>query len=123
MSRSSGAFDSRTLTHVHYADIATAWSIVFFTCVHVIAHLFNAWWLAVLRSPELGSRVISVLGVNFATGPGVTGWIMTFALGLMVWFAMDKRRRANYERFYGTHHLFVVLFACWQLHGVSFVTC
>lgn len=37
--------------------------------------------------------------LNFATGPGVTGWIMWLALGVMVWFAIEKRRRAHFERY------------------------
>jgi len=35
---------------------------------------------------------------NFATGPGITGWIMTIILGTMVWFAMEKRKKKNFER-------------------------
>ena len=84
----------------------------------VVAHLFNAWWLAVARSPEIGSRIAIFFKVNFTTGSGVTGWIMTLSLAIMVWFAIEKRRRANYERFWSSHHLFIVLFACWQLHGM-----
>jgi NADPH oxidase len=35
---------------------------------------------------------------TFATGPTVTGWVMLVALCVMVWFAMEKQRRANFER-------------------------
>ena len=31
--------------------------------------------------------------------------------------AMEKPRRANFERFWYTHHLFVVFFAFWSIHG------
>lgn len=84
----------------------------------VIAHIFNAWWLAVDRSPHTAPRVITFFEVNLTTGPGVTGWIMTACLATMVWYANERRRRANFERFWATHHLFVVLFVCWQLHGM-----
>jgi hypothetical protein len=30
---------------------------------------------------------------------------MTACLWLMVWFAMEKRKRANFERFWYTHHV------------------
>lgn len=70
-------------------------------------------------STDAGRRVSVFLKVNFTTGPGTTGWIMTVALAVMVWFAMEKRRCANFERFWYSHHLFVVFFICWQLHGVS----
>lgn len=45
---------------------------------------------------------------NFATGPGLTGWIMWLALGTMVWFAVEKKRRANnggFEKFWYSHHV------------------
>lgn len=48
------------------------------------------------------------LRANFATGPGLTGWVMAGALGTMVWYALErKRRRPNggYERFWYTHHV------------------
>jgi NADPH oxidase 2 len=35
-----------------------------------------------------------------------------------VWYAMEKKRRANFERFWYTHHLFIVFFINWQLHGM-----
>ena len=75
------------------------------------AHLFNAWWLALQAHPgvpssiNLGPRIVTFIEVNFVTGPGVTGWIMTVVLGVMVWFAMEKKRRNNFERFWYSHHL------------------
>ena len=65
-----------------------------------------------------GQRVIAFLQANFNTGPGVTGWIMTAALAIMVFFSTEKRRRAHFERFWYSHHLFIVFFATWQLHGM-----
>jgi NADPH oxidase len=35
---------------------------------------------------------------NFTTGPGATGWVMTVALGVMVWFATEKHKKARFER-------------------------
>ncbi|KAM0751200.1 NADPH oxidase B [Meredithblackwellia eburnea MCA 4105] len=100
--------------------IAVAWSIVFFTVVHVVAHIFNAVWLALLSAPasDPKTRFLTFWAVSFVTGPGITGWIMNFVLGIMVWFAMEKRRRANFERFWYSHHLFIVFFVNWQLHGM-----
>lgn len=99
---------------------ATAWSIVAGTVVHIVAHMVNFTKLA-LADPDAktgGAKFVVFLNTNFATGPGVTGWIMTAALGIMVFFAMEKRRRANFERFWYSHHLFIVFFICWQLHGM-----
>jgi NADPH oxidase len=46
---------------------------------------------------------------------------MWVALGVMVYFAIEKRRRApngGFERFWYTHHLFIPFFILWQLHGM-----
>ena len=99
---------------------AVAWSIVFFTVVHVVAHMFNFAKLAIADTSATtpAKRFVAFLNINFTTGPGLTGWIMTVALIIMVWFAMEKRRRAHFERFWYSHHLFIVFFINWQLHGM-----
>lgn len=97
---------------------ATAWSIVAGTVIHILAHMVNFYKLAMVAAPTTGGRFVAFLAANFATGPGVTGWIMTAALGIMVFFAREKVRRATFERFWYSHHLFIVFFICWQLHGM-----
>ena len=76
---------------------ATAWSIVFFSALHIAAHMVNFAKLAMLdpNAKTTGQVIAAFLAANFITGPGATGWIMTVALGVMVWFAMEKRRRAG----------------------------
>ncbi|KAI6112354.1 NADPH oxidase B [Pisolithus croceorrhizus] len=99
---------------------ATAWSIVVFTVIHIAAHMRNFQLLA-LSDPNATTtrqRIVVFLEANFTTGPGATGWFMTLCLGIMVWFAMDQRRRANFERFWYSHHLFVFFFLAWQFHGM-----
>jgi len=99
---------------------AVAWGIVLFTFIHIAAHMVNFGRLAfadpLATTPT--KRFVVWLEANFTTGPGVTGWIMTASLGIMVYYAMEKRRRANFEKFWYTHHLFVVFFLNWQLHGM-----
>lgn len=48
----------------------------------------------------------------------ITGWIMTAALIIMIIFAAEKRRRAKFERFWYSHHLFILFFFMWQIHGM-----
>ena len=99
---------------------ATAWSMVVFTAVHIGAHMVNFARLA-NADPDaktFGAKVVAFLDANFATGPGATGWIMTACLGIMVFFAGEKRRRAKFEQFWYSHHLFIIFFICWQLHGM-----
>jgi len=99
---------------------ATAWSIVFFSVVHVAAHMVNFYKLAMADTSATNTtqRIGAFLATNFTTGPGVTGWIMNLVLGIMVWYAIEKRRRAHFERFWYSHHLFIVFFINWQLHGM-----
>jgi NADPH oxidase len=100
---------------------ATAWSIVFFSAVHIIAHMVNFTRLGLTMTHKIGPLLVIFISANFATGPGATGWIMTVALGIIVWYALEKKRRqpnGGFERFWYTHHLFIVFFICWQLHGM-----
>jgi len=100
---------------------AVAWSMVVFTIIHVAAHMVNFGRLALSMSNKPSQFFIMFLQTNFTTGPGVTGWIMNLMLGIMVWYAIEKRRRqpkGGFERFWYTHHLFIVFFINWQLHGM-----
>lgn len=97
---------------------ATGWSMVFWTVVHIVAHMVNFVKLA-HSGPNTEDRTLNIfLGANFTTGPGITGWIMTACLVIMAFFSLEKHRRAHFERFWYSHHLFMVFFACWQLHGM-----
>jgi NADPH oxidase len=103
--------------------IATAWSIVTFSAVHIIAHMWNLGKLSTIFAaiPGAPSAPVQFLMLNFATGTGITGWIMTAALGTMVFFAVEKRRRrplGGFEKFWYTHHLFIIFFLGWQFHGM-----
>jgi NADPH oxidase len=97
---------------------ATAWSIVFWSVVHIGAHMWNFYRLALVSANTTRERVVAFVLINFTTGPGATGWIMTIVLGVMTWFAREKKRRAHFERFWYSHHLFIVFFINWQLHGM-----
>jgi len=98
----------------------TAWSIVAFTVVHVLAHLVNFYKFAIAdtNATTTTRRVIAFLSLNFTTGPGVTGWIMTACLAVMIFFSREKVRKATFERFWYSHHLFIILFINMQLHGM-----
>jgi NADPH oxidase 2 len=90
-----------------------AYSIVFFTWVHTIAHWNNFAQLAAKNN--LG--FVGWLKANFLTGPGWSGYVMLFALMTMLFTSIEKPRRANYERFWSVHHLFIVFFVFWSVHG------
>ncbi|EGG06344.1 uncharacterized protein MELLADRAFT_43541 [Melampsora larici-populina 98AG31] len=92
----------------------TGFALAFFTAIHIAAHMANFTQLAI----KTQTGVVGFIGANFLTGPGATGWIMTIALGIMVWYAREAPRRARFERFWYSHHLFIVFFVGWQLHGM-----
>jgi NADPH oxidase len=91
----------------------TAWSIVFFSWVHTIAHWNNFAQISAKNNLGMGGWLLA----NFVTGPGWTGYIMLVALMAMVITSVEKMRRANFERFWYTHHMFVVFFFFWSIHG------
>ncbi|KAI1088584.1 ferric reductase NAD binding domain-containing protein [Rostrohypoxylon terebratum] len=93
--------------------ITTAWSIFFFSWVHTIAHWNNLAQIAAKNN--LG--IYGWLVANLVSGPGWTGYIMLVALTGMVVTSYEKPRRANYERFWYTHHMFIIFFFFWSFHG------
>ncbi|KAE9369246.1 hypothetical protein N431DRAFT_442928 [Stipitochalara longipes BDJ] len=101
-------FDKNITFHM-----TTAWSIVFFSWVHTIAHWNNFAQISAKNNLGIGGFLLA----NFVTGPGWTGYIMLMALMCMVVTSVEKMRRANFERFWYTHHMFVVFFFFWSIHG------
>ena len=96
----------------------TAWAIVAFTVIHIIAHMVNFYRFAMANESTTTARLRVFLSLNFTTGPGITGWIMTTCLAAIVFFSRDKIRKVHFERFWYAHHLFILLFINWQLHGM-----
>jgi len=99
---------------------ATAWAMVAGTIIHISAHMVNFYRLAMAdaAATNTAQRIQAFLEINFTTGPGITGWIMTTCFFVMVFFATEKKRRAHFEWFWYSHHLFIVFFVNWQLHGM-----
>lgn len=101
-------FDKNITFHM-----TTAWSIFFFSWVHTIAHWFNFGHVAIQNKLGFWGWMVA----NFATGPGWSGYFMLIALTGMVLTSYEKPRRANFERFWYTHHMFIVFFVFWSIHG------
>jgi len=97
---------------------ATGWSLVIWSLVHTIAHIVNVINLAIQAADTTGERVKTFFLICVEAGPAITGWIMWVCLGAMAWTARESKRRENFERFWYTHHLFIVFFINWQLHGM-----
>ncbi|KAJ4487563.1 NADPH oxidase [Lentinula aciculospora] len=97
---------------------AVGWSICIWSMVHTLAHIVNVVNLAIQSASTTKQRVINFLLICVEAGPAITGWIMWAALGAMAWYAREEKRKQNFERFWYTHHLFIVFFINWQLHGM-----
>ncbi|KAG5292485.1 NADPH oxidase [Histoplasma ohiense] len=89
------------------------WSIFFFSWLHTIAHWNNLAQLAAKQNLGFKGFILA----NLASGPGWSGYVMLISLTAIVVTAMEKPRRANFERFWYTHHLFVIFFVFWAVHG------
>ena len=90
-----------------------AWSIVFFSWVHTIAHWNNYAQLAIKNNLGFKGWLLG----NFVTGPGWSGYVMITVLMLMVVTSLQRFKHKNFERFWYTHHLFIVFFIFWSVHG------
>src|SRR5690554_1903715 len=91
----------------------TGWSIVLFSWLHTIAHWNNFAQLAI----KMNLGFTGCLQANFMSGPGWTGYVMLICLMAMAGTALEKPKKANFERFWYTHHLFLVFFLFWSFHG------
>lgn len=98
--------------HVSFHKMV-AYSIVLFTWIHTIAHWNNFAQLATKNKQGLKGFVLA----NFATGPGWSGYIMLTVLMAILVTSLERFKRKNHERFWFTHHLFIIFFVFWSVHG------
>ncbi|KAJ7603133.1 ferric reductase NAD binding domain-containing protein [Roridomyces roridus] len=102
---------------------SVGWAIVIGSLVHTLAHVVNLYHLTMAdtSATTVGKKVAFFVYANFIIGPLWTGWLMWVALGIMVYYAIEKRRRTpngGFEKFWYTHHLFIPFFLLWQFHGM-----
>lgn len=90
-----------------------AWSMVFFAWVHTIAHWIKYGDLA--KRNSLGFK--GFLQLNFATGSGWSGHIMLLTLTIIAANSRKWVRTNRWGRFSATHHLYILYFVVWSVHG------
>ena len=88
-------------------------SLFIFSWIHTIAHGVNFGQFTAKN--DLGAAGFFLLSLQ--SGPGWSGYAMLIALTAMVATSVEKPRRANYERFWSVHHLFIVFFVFFSVHG------
>ncbi|KAJ1967490.1 hypothetical protein H4R35_006696 [Dimargaris xerosporica] len=89
------------------------YSLVVFTIIHTASHYANYAKLAQSNGPDGPGFAFYC----FVSGPGLTGHIMLLSLILMTVTAQGRVRQRNFEAFWYTHHLFIVFFAGFTIHG------
>ncbi|KAJ1856308.1 hypothetical protein LPJ73_002203 [Coemansia sp. RSA 2703] len=86
------------------------YSIILFSLVHTANHYRNYW----VVSTVTGTPYWRML---FTTGHSITGHIMLFVMITMGVTGWAKIRRKHFNLFWNLHHLYIIYFACFSIHG------
>ena len=79
-----------------------AYSLLFFTTIHVCAHYVNFF-----NVEKAQLRPETAIQIHYTQAGGVTGHVMLLCMLLMYTTAHHKIRQQSYETFWYTHHLFI----------------
>lgn len=79
-----------------------AYSLLFWTSVHVLAHYVNFF-----NVEKSQIRPVTALQIHYTEPGGITGHIMLLCMMLMYTTAHAKIRQQSFETFWYTHHLFI----------------
>ncbi|KAF9986854.1 translational activator for mitochondrial COX1 [Modicella reniformis] len=102
---SEGSNSSPTSYHKYLA-----YHVLAFLIIHVLGHCVNFYRLEQLdRGPAIS--------YHFGTWAGVTGYWMLLLLSVMYITAHKRIRKRNYEAFWYTHHLALLVMVFFAFHG------
>ncbi|KAK1055257.1 hypothetical protein LTR12_015269 [Friedmanniomyces endolithicus] len=91
-----------------------AYSLLFWTIVHVSAHYVN--FFNVERSLV---RAETAVQIHYTQAGGITGHVMLLCMLLMFTTAHAKIRQQSYETFWYTHHLFIPFLLAMYTHATG----
>ncbi|KAJ3137272.1 hypothetical protein HDU89_001853 [Geranomyces variabilis] len=91
----------------------TAYSLLFFTLVHVNAHYINFFFV---ESKIFDKLPLRAWQIHYTTYAGITGHVMLMLMFFMYTSAKTQVRQKKFELFWYTHHLFVPFYICLFLH-------
>ncbi|KAF6237545.1 hypothetical protein HO173_004435 [Letharia columbiana] len=91
-----------------------AYSLLFWTCVHVCAHYVN--FFNVERNQI---RPETAVQIHYTQVGGITGHVMLFCMLMMFTTSHVRIRQQSYETFWYTHHLFVPFFLALYTHATG----
>ncbi|KAF9428635.1 hypothetical protein BGZ94_001658 [Podila epigama] len=97
----------------------TAYSILFCTVVHSVAHYVNFYRMDEQR--RLGNKnfTLSAAELLYKSPAGVTGHIMLICMALMYTTAKQSQRHKSFEAFWFTHHLAFLMLGALMFHGIG----
>ncbi|KAG0029728.1 hypothetical protein BGZ82_007789, partial [Podila clonocystis] len=97
----------------------TAYSILFCTVIHSVAHYVNIYRMDEQR--RLGNKdfTLSAAELLYKSPAGITGHIMLMCMVLMYTTAKQTQRNKSFESFWYTHHLAFVMLGALMFHGIG----
>ncbi|KAJ3012277.1 hypothetical protein HKX48_006355 [Thoreauomyces humboldtii] len=90
-----------------------AYSMLFFTLVHVNAHYINFFFVQYKIFDKLPLKAWQI---HYQTYAGITGHVMLVIMFIMYTAAKTQVRNKKFELFWYSHHLFVPFYLCLFLH-------
>lgn len=102
------------LDETQYFHRQTAYSLLFWTCVHVSAHYVNFF-----NVERYQVRPEAAVQIHYTQAGGITGHIMLLCMLLMYTTAHAKIRQQSFETFWYTHHLFVPFLLAMYTHATG----
>ncbi|KAJ1898966.1 hypothetical protein LPJ66_002410 [Kickxella alabastrina] len=86
------------------------YSILLFALVHTGAHYRNYYVVSQVTG-------VPYWRILFTTGHSITGHLMLFCMIIMGVTGYAKIRQKHFNLFWNLHHLYVLYFACFSIHG------
>lgn len=91
-----------------------AYSLLFWTCIHVLAHYVNFY-----NVEKNQVRPEAAVQIHYEQAGGITGHVMLLCMFLMFTTSHFKIRQQSYETFWYTHHLFVPFLLAMYTHATG----
>lgn len=102
------------LDETQYFHRQCAYSLLFWTVVHVVAHYINFFNIELTLVRDL-----SAVQIHYTEAAGLTGHVMLLCMFLMYTTSHAKMRQQSFETFWYTHHLFVPFLLAMYTHATG----
>ncbi|KAF2857505.1 hypothetical protein K470DRAFT_273235 [Piedraia hortae CBS 480.64] len=97
-----------------YFHRQVAYSLLFWTIVHVSAHYVNFF-----NIERLQLRPKAAIQIHYMSAAGITGHVMLLCMLLIYTTSHAKVRQQSFEAFWYTHHLFIPFFLAAYTHATG----